>query len=87
MLAFALQLVNTALSLLMWLIIGRLLLMMITGGHRNFFSDLFVRATDPLYRATRSILPIRLADRYVPFVVLVGLALIRIALLPLIRLG
>lgn len=85
LLAFALQLINTALSLMIWLIIGRVMLKLITGGHRNFFSDLFVRATEPVFRATKALLPV--ADRYIPFVALLGLLLLRIALLPLMKLG
>ncbi len=86
-LAFALQLVNAALSLFIWLIVGRVLLTLITGGHRNFFSDLFVRATEPIYRITRALLPAAVADRYVPLAALVGLLILRLALLPLIKLG
>ncbi len=86
MLALGLQLINVALSMMIWLIIGRVLLNLITGGQRNFFSDLFIRATDPVYRATRALVPLPLPERYTPLMAIVGLMLLRLALLPLMKL-
>jgi hypothetical protein len=78
------HLINTALALLFWLIIGRFVLDVLIGGRRNFFSDLFHRATDPVLSLTRRITPAFIADRYIPWLSLLLLIGLRLLLLPLL---
>lgn len=79
------QLVNLALSLLMWLIIGRVVLTLITGDTRTFFSDFFRRTTEPVYELVRRVLPI--PERLVPLAALLLIIVLRILLLPLLQTG
>ncbi len=51
------QLVNFTLSFCMWLIVGRVLVTLITGGRDNFMVSFFVRFTEPFYRLTAGIVP------------------------------
>ncbi|MCM8750492.1 YggT family protein [Thermomicrobiaceae bacterium CFH 74404] len=79
------HLVNIALSLLMWLIIGRIALTLITGDTRTFFSEFFRRTTEPVYQVVRRMLPI--PERLVPLAALLLIIALRILLLPLLRAG
>ncbi|GBD16960.1 hypothetical protein HRbin26_01870 [bacterium HR26] len=79
------QLINIALSLLMWLIIGRVVLTLITGDTRTFFSEFFRRTTEPVYQLVRRVLPI--PERLVPLAALLLIIALRILLLPLLRAG
>ena len=79
------HLVNTALALFLWLIVGRFVLDVLTGGRRNFFTDLFHRATDPVFRLTRHIMPGFIGDRAIPLLSLALLFGLRLLLLPLLR--
>jgi uncharacterized protein YggT (Ycf19 family) len=86
MIAFAAQLVNFALSLLIWLIIGRFALGLLIGDRPNFAMGLFQRGTDPVYRLVRRVTPSLVDDRFVPAISLVLLFVARLLLLPLLRL-
>ncbi len=79
------HLVNIALSLLMWLIIGRIALTLITGNTRTFFSEFFRRTTEPVYQVIRRLVP--LPERLVPLAALLLIIALRILLLPLLRAG
>ena len=78
------QLLNFALSLLGWLIVGRWVLELLVRGRQNFVTDLFRRGTDPAFALVRRLTPRFIGDRYIPLVTLVLVVVLRIALLPLL---
>jgi hypothetical protein len=80
--SFIAQLVNYALALCFWLIIGRLALTVLTGGRQGFFMGVFVKGTEPVYAVVRLITGGRLGDRGVALLALVLIVVLRIALLP-----
>ena len=87
MMAFIAQLVNFALSLFLWLIVGRCVLSLLVGGRPNFFTDLFRRGTEPVYALVRRVTPRRVGDRYIPWLSVLVLVLLRLLLVPLLREG
>ena len=82
MLAIVAHLLNVALALLFWLIVGRAILGVLSGGRSNFFSDLFKRSTDPLFALVRRITPRFIPDGSIPALSLFLLLALRFALLP-----
>ncbi len=74
------QILNYTLALFMWLIIGRYLLILLTGGRQGFMMDFFVRFTDPLYRMTKRLLPF-LRDGIVPLATIILIIMMRILVL------
>jgi len=74
-----LQSLNFVLALLMWLIIGRAALGLLTGGRESAVQTLFDRATLPLFALTRRALPF-LSPRLAPLAALLGLGALRLAL-------
>jgi uncharacterized protein YggT (Ycf19 family) len=87
MIALLAQLLNFALALFFWLIIGRFVLQFLVGGRRNFFTELFRRGTDPLFRAVRWITPRFVGDGAIPWLTLLLLVVLRVLLLPLLLAG
>lgn len=77
--ALVLQLVNFALALLMWMIIGRAALGLLTGGRENAVQGLFDRVTLPLFALTRRIFPF-VGEKWVPLAALLGLGAARLGL-------
>ncbi len=75
---------NWLLALFMWAIIGRLVLELITGGHRSIFSEFLRRLTDPLFWAVRRLTPRFIGDRYIPVLTLLLVIVLRLLLLPLL---
>jgi hypothetical protein len=51
------QLINYTLSFLMWMILGRVVVTLITAGKQNFIIGMFQKVTDPVYSAVRAIFP------------------------------
>lgn len=74
------QIINYTLALFMWLIIGRYVLVFLTGGRKGFMMDFFVRFTDPLFKVTRRIFPF-LIERSVPLATIILIVLIRISIM------
>ena len=85
MISFIAQLVNTALALFLWLIIGRAALQLLIGQRRNFFSEVFRRSTDPLFALVRRVTPPAVADRFIPWLTVALLLALRFALLPVLK--
>jgi len=79
------QLVNFALSLVFWMILGRLLFSAMTGGRESFVLGVFRKATDPVYGVIRRLTGGRLGDVGVVILSLLLVTVLRIALLPLMR--
>lgn len=76
---FVVQLVNFALSLLMWLIIGRAALGLLTGGRETAVHGLFDRVTLPLFALTRRLFPF-VGAKWAPLAALVALGALRLGL-------
>jgi len=51
------QLINYTLSFLMWMILGRVVVTLLTAGKQNFIIGLFRKITDPVYNMVRAIVP------------------------------
>jgi hypothetical protein len=54
---FLFQAINYTLSFFMWMIAGRVVVTLITGGKQNFIIGMFQKITDPVYRVVRAIVP------------------------------
>lgn len=52
-----LQLLKYTLAFFGWMIIGRVVISLITGGRRNLMVDFFIRFTEPFYLITGAIFP------------------------------
>ncbi len=79
------QLINFALALVFWMILGRILLTAITGGHEGFFMGVFRKATDPAYALVRRVTGERVGELGVAVIALLLVVVLRISLLPLLR--
>ena len=79
------QLVNFALSLVFWMILGRMLFSAMTGGRDSFVLGVFRKATDPVYGVVRWLTGGRLGDVAVAVLALLLVTILRIALLPFMR--
>lgn len=79
------QLLNFALSLVFWMILGRMLFSAITGGRESFVMGVFRKATDPVYTVVRRVTGGRLGDVAIALLALLLVTVLRIALLPLMR--
>jgi len=51
------QIINYTLSFLMWMIVGRIVVTLITGNNQNLILGLFRKVTDPVYAVVLAILP------------------------------
>lgn len=74
------QLLNYTLSFFMWMILGRVILKLISGGKPTFLTGLFEKVTDPVFRATKTILPF-ISERWVPFFSILLIVFLRLALI------
>jgi uncharacterized protein YggT (Ycf19 family) len=74
------QLVNYALALLMWLIVGRAALGVLTGGRPSPVQAFFDRCTQPALSLTRKALPF-VGEKWVPLAAIVILAALRLGLI------
>jgi len=74
------QVVNYTLAALMWLIIGRAALALVSGGRPGLVQGAFDRPTLPLFALTRRALPF-VGERWAPLAALLGLAALRLALI------
>ena len=85
MLTVLAHLLNFALSLLIWLIVGRFVLGLLVGRRENFITELFRRATEPVFQLVRRVVPAFISSAYIPFVTILALTALRFALLPALR--
>jgi len=51
------QMINYTLSFLMWMIVGRIVVTLITGNNQNLILGMFRKVTDPVYAVVRAVLP------------------------------
>jgi len=54
---YVFQMINYTLSFVMWMILGRIVVTLITGAKDNVISGLFRKITDPVYQVVRAIVP------------------------------
>ena len=54
---FLFQIINYTLSFLMWMVLGRVVVTLITAGKQNFIIGMFRKITDPMYSLVRAIVP------------------------------
>jgi len=77
---YLVQFVNYTLSLLMWMILGRAVLGILTGGTPNLMQSVFDRFTIPVFGATRRLLPF-VSEKWAPLAALLLLAALRVLLI------
>ena len=51
------QLINYTLSFLMWMILGRVVVTLISAAKQNLILGLFQKVTDPVYNVVRAMVP------------------------------
>jgi YggT family protein len=77
---YIVQFINYTLSFFMWMIIGRAILTLISGGRTTFLTGLFAKITDPVYRITKKVLPFA-KDTWLPFLAIVLIIVLRLLLI------
>ena len=77
---FVIQFVNYTLALVMWLILGRAVLGILTGGRPSPIQTIFDRLTAPVLTLTRRALPF-VNERWAPLAALLMLGALRLALI------
>jgi uncharacterized protein YggT (Ycf19 family) len=77
---YLVQFVNYTLALGMWLILGRAMLGILTGGRPSPIQTIFDRFTAPLFALTRRALPF-VNERFAPLAALLLLGILRVALI------
>ena len=65
-----------------WMMLGRLVLGLLSGGRTTFFTELFRRATAPIVLVVRRITPALVPDAHIPLLSLPLLLALRILLAP-----
>jgi hypothetical protein len=78
------QMANYTLSFLMWMIVGRGFLALIIGNRPNIVLLAFEKVTEPVYAATRKILPF-VGGRWIPVASFFLLAALRVAMILSLR--
>jgi hypothetical protein len=76
----AINIANHLLSTAMWFIVGRLVLRVFIRDPQNFIWQLFLIATEPLYRASRWLTGGRVPERWLWLVSLAWLLALRVVL-------
>jgi hypothetical protein len=51
------QMINYTLSFLMWMIVGRIVVTLVTAGKQNFIIGMFQKVTNPVYSLVQAIVP------------------------------
>ncbi len=77
---YLIQFANYTLALGMWLILGRAVLGILTGGRPSPLQTIFDRLTLPLFTLARRVLPF-VGERWAPLAALLLLGALRVALI------
>lgn len=85
MMPFVAQLAYVTVEFFFWMMLGRLVLGLLSGGRTTFFTELFRRATDPVVLVVRKITPGFVPDPHIPLLSLPLLLALRILLAPVSR--
>lgn len=86
MIIWIIIIVNYTLSLLMWLIVGRLLLSFFLKNRENFMLGFFIKFTEPLFRMTRKMFPFA-GESCIPFISMFLIVILRIAVVFFLKQG
>ena len=70
-----------------WMMVGRLVLALLSGGRTTFFTELFRRGTYPVTYVVRRMTPAFVPDPHIPVLSLPLLLALRILLAPLLHGG
>ncbi|RJQ38955.1 MAG: hypothetical protein C4550_06190 [Nitrospiraceae bacterium] len=81
---YIIQIINYTLSFLMWMILGRMLLVLIIGNRQNILTGLFIKITEPVYRITKKVLPFA-NERHIPWLSILLIIIIRLAIIIIFR--
>ena len=76
---------NFFLAFLFWMMLGRIALVLLSGGKRTFFTGLFEKATAPAWVPVRRITPKFVPDGHIAILSLPLLLALRIMLAPLLQ--
>ena len=87
MLPILVEIGNFILAFFLWMLLGRIVLAILSGGRRTFFSELFEKATAPPIFVVRRITPASVPDVHIPILALPLLLALRILLAPLAQTG
>ena len=82
MVTFLLWLAYITVEFFFWMMLGRLVLALLSGGRTTFFTELFRRATYPVTFVVRRITPAFVPDPHIPVLSLPLLFALRILLAP-----
>lgn len=74
------QLINYTLSFCMWMILGRVLMILMLGNRDTLFHRLFAKVTDPIYTLVRKTLPF-VRESCVPATAFFAILFLRFALI------
>ncbi|TAN45735.1 MAG: hypothetical protein EPN22_01720 [Nitrospirae bacterium] len=74
------QIINYTLAFLMWSIVGRGMLRLITGNRQSIFMNAFMKLTEPVYNITRKLVPFAKGG-WVPVLSFVLIAAVRLAII------
>lgn len=86
MIVWFIIIVNYTLSLMMWLIVGRLLLSFFLKNRENFMLGFFIKFTEPLFRITRKLFPFA-RESCIPFISMLLIVILRITVVFLLKQG
>ncbi|HZO32085.1 MAG TPA: hypothetical protein VFH48_39515 [Chloroflexota bacterium] len=81
------EIVNFILAFFLWMLLGRFVLALLSGGRRTFFTELFEKATAPAIYVVRRITPSFVPDVHIPILALPLLLALRILIAPLVQPG
>ena len=77
---YIIQFINYTLSFFMWMILGRVVLMLISESSNLPDGAVFVKITDPVYRITKRIIPFA-KEGWIPFLSVVLIIIMRLSLM------
>jgi len=80
------QIINYTLSFAMWMVLGRIILTLIIGNRQNIMLAAFVKITEPVFRATRVILPFA-KESCIPFLSVLFIVILRVMLIIIFKTG
>jgi uncharacterized protein YggT (Ycf19 family) len=83
MIPILLDLAYVTVEFFFWMMLGRLVLAVLSGGRTTFFTELFRRGTQPVTYVVRRMTPSFVPDAHIPLLSLPLLLALRILLAPI----
>jgi hypothetical protein len=87
MLELLITLLRYTVEFFLWFMLGRVVLGVLSGGKRTFFTDLFRKATFPVFWVVRRLTPASVGDRHIPLLSIPLLIALAILLRPAPQVG